>query len=116
VGVPNHPRVWRKSVLMEMGNYSEYLPIADDYELLVLTCLKTKMLKINKLGYIQFKNDGNSNFSLIRNREITKLQHHISHNYYQRFNIREFFREQGVTEHIKRENKCINITVDTCLD
>ena len=116
VGVPNHPRVWRKSVLMELGNYSEYLHIADDYELLLLTCLKTKMLKINQLGYIQFKNDGNSNFSLIRNREITKLQNQISHNYYQRFNIREFFKEHGVTEHIKRENNCINITIDTSLD
>ncbi len=116
VGVPNHPRVWRKSVLMEIGNYSECLPIADDYELLVLTCLKTKMMKINKLGYIQYKNKDNNNFSLIRNYEITKLQNHISHSYYNRFQIPEFFKNQGVQERVLRENKCINITLDTCLN
>ncbi len=115
VGVPNHPRAWRKSTLLEIGNYSECLPIADDYELLVLTCLKTKMLKINKLGYIQYKNSGNNNFSLIRNREITKLQNAISRNYYQKFNVPEFFRNQGVEESKKRENKCINITIDSAI-
>lgn len=115
VGVPNHPRAWRKSVLMEIGNYSECLPIADDYEVLVLTCLKTKMMKINKLGYIQYKNNSNNNFSLIRNGEITKLQNKISHHYYNRFNIHEFFKNHGVEERIERQNKCINITVDTCL-
>ncbi len=116
VGVPNHPRAWKKSVLMEIGNYSEALPIADDYELLLLTCLHTKMMKINKLGYIQYKNKSNNNFSLIRNGEITKLQNMISQIYYQKYNIQQFFKDKGVTEKEKRENKCINITVDTCLD
>lgn len=116
VGVPNHPRAWRKSVLMEIGNYSECLPIADDYEILVLTALKTKMLKINKLGYIQYKNSGNNNFSLIRNGEITKLQREISHHYYQKFDIPEFFRKQCVEEKIKKENAKINITVESCIN
>ena len=115
VGVPNHPRAWRKSVLMEIGNYSECLPIADDYEILVLTALKTKMLKINKFGYIQYKNSGNNNFSLIRNGEITKLQNEISKHYYQKFNIPEFFRKQCVEEKVKKENAKINITVDSCI-
>jgi len=113
VGVPNHPRAWRKSVLMDIGNYNEALPIADDYELLVLTCLNTKMLKINKLGYVQFKNNNNNNFSLIRNFEITKLQRWISHVYYQLFNITDFFKNLCVTESIERNNHCINITIDS---
>lgn len=109
VGVPNHPRAWKKDVLIEIGNYSEALPVADDYELLVLTCLKTKMLKINKFGYIQYKNNSNNNFSLIRNREITKLQNNISKNYYEKFKIPEFFEKNNVSESKNRENKFINL-------
>lgn len=115
VGVPNHPRAWRKSVLMDIGNYHEALPIADDYELLVLTCLNTKMLKINKLGYVQFKNNGNNNFSLIRNFEITKLQRWISHIYYKLFDITHFFKNLGVSESVEKQNNCINITTDSCI-
>src|SRR5690349_18059482 len=44
--VPNHPRVWRKNVLEEIGGYSEAITVADDYELLVRTMLHTKMLFI----------------------------------------------------------------------
>ena len=32
-----------------------------------------KVAKIRKLGYIQFMNDNNNNFSLIRNGEINRL-------------------------------------------
>ncbi len=115
VGVPNHPRAWRKSVLTEIGNYSECLPIADDYEILVLTALKTKMLKINKFAYIQYKNSGNNNFSLIRNGEITKLQKEISHHYYQKFDISEFFRKQCVEEKVKKEGAKINLIIDSAI-
>ncbi len=109
VGVPNHPRAWRKNVLMEIGNYSEALPVADDYELLLLTSLKTKMLKINKFGYIQYKNNSNNNFSLIRNWEINKLQSNISKKYYDIFKINEFFAQNGVEENKKKEYKHINL-------
>lgn len=74
VAIPNHPRIWRKDFLISIGNYSELLPIADDYELFIRTALsKTKIIKINELGYIQYMNDGNNNFSLIRNSEINRL-------------------------------------------
>ena len=73
VSVPNHPRIWRRSTLLEIGNYSEMLPISDDYELLLRTAVKTKMVKIHKLGYVQYMNDGGNNFSLIRNSEINRL-------------------------------------------
>lgn len=73
VAVPNHPRIWRRKTLLEMGNYSEMLPISDDYELLLRTAVKTKTVKIHKLGYVQYMNDGGNNFSLIRNSEINRL-------------------------------------------
>jgi len=73
VGVPNHPRIWKRSVLNDIGNYSEYLPICDDQELIMRTAVKTKMARVHKLAYIQYMNDGWNNFSLIRNSEINRL-------------------------------------------
>ena len=73
VGLPNHPRIWKRSVLNEIGNYSEYLPICDDQELILRTAVKTKMARVHKLAYIQYMNEGWNNFSLIRNSEINRL-------------------------------------------
>ena len=70
---PNHPRIWRKSVLNELGSYCEYLPICDDYEIILRTCVSTKIAKVHKIGYIQYMNDSNNNFSLIRNSEINRI-------------------------------------------
>jgi hypothetical protein len=67
------------------------------------------MLKINKFGYIQYKNNSNNNFSLIRNWEINKLQSKISKNYYEKFKIPEFFKQNNVSELTNRENKFINL-------
>ena len=73
VCVPNHPRIWRMKTLLEIGNYSEFLPICDDHELLIRTAVNTKIAKIAKIGYIQYMNDSNNNFSLIRNAEINRI-------------------------------------------
>lgn len=94
IGVPNHPRCWRKDVLQQIG-YSEAMAIADDYELLVQTCLNYKILRIAKLGYLQYKNENNNNFSLIRNGEITKLQRAVSAHYKSRLD--NFFKEKTTT-------------------
>lgn len=90
--VPNHPRVWRKSVLDQIGGYSESIPVADDYEVLLKTMLHTQMLYIPKLAYIQYKNNGGNNFSLIRNGEIFKLEKCISNDYRARFE--EFYKDK----------------------
>ena len=71
--MPNHPRIWKRDLLLQIGNYPEMLPICDDLEVLLRTCQHTKMLKIPKLAYIQFFNSGRNNFSLIRNSEINRL-------------------------------------------
>jgi glycosyltransferase involved in cell wall biosynthesis len=87
---PNHPRIWRKDALMKAGNYSEYLPICDDYEILLRTALTTKMAKISKLAYVQYMNDSNNNFSLIRNGEINRIgPHFIRPIFYEKFQIND---------------------------
>lgn len=71
---PNHPRIWKKDLLINiLENYSEYLYICDDYELLLKTALYTKIAKIHKCGYIQYVNDNNNNFSFICNSEINRI-------------------------------------------
>jgi glycosyltransferase involved in cell wall biosynthesis len=73
VSLPNHARIWRRETLFEIGNYSEFLPINDDQEILMRTAIKTKMAKIPGIGYVQYMNENNSNFSLIRNSEINRI-------------------------------------------
>ena len=97
--VPNHARIWRKSLLMDIGNYNEYLPISDDYEVLLRTCVNTKVAKLNKLGYIQYMNDNNNNFSLIRNGEINRLcSQYMFPIYYQKYDIHEVMKSKNAYE------------------
>ena len=96
---PNHPRIWRKDTLMNIGNFCEYLPICDDYEILLRTAINTKIAKIAKMGYIQYMNDNNNNFSLIRNAEINRIgPYFISPIYYEKFNIHQIMKEKDAYE------------------
>jgi glycosyltransferase involved in cell wall biosynthesis len=96
---PNHPRIWRKTALFEAGNYCEFLPICDDYEILLRTALTTKIAKIHKFGYIQYMNDNNNNFSLIRNGEINRIgPYYISPIFYNQYKINEHMKELGAYE------------------
>lgn len=96
---PNHPRIWRKSTLLDMGSYCEYLPICDDYEIILRTSISTKIAKIHKLGYIQYMNDSNNNFSLIRNAEINRIgPYYISPIYFKEFDINNEMAEKNAYE------------------
>jgi glycosyltransferase involved in cell wall biosynthesis len=96
---PNHPRIWRKSTLIEAGNYCEFLPICDDYEIILRTALTTKIAKFHKFGYIQYMNDNNNNFSLIRNGEINRIgPHFISPIFYDKFKINEHMKPLNAYE------------------
>ena len=96
---PNHPRIWRKDALIRAGNYSEYLPICDDYEILLRTALTTKMAKISKFAYVQYMNDSNNNFSLIRNGEINRIgPHFIRPIFYNNFKINEYMKTLNAHE------------------
>ena len=99
VGMPNHPRAWRKSVLLgKLGNYSKNLPVSDDYEVLYRSFLMTTMLQIDKFAYIQFRNKGGNNFTFIRNQEITKFQSRISVLYERSYRVNDRFRRIGVNQ------------------
>jgi len=129
ISVPNHPRIWRKDILLKIGNFSEFLPICDDYELILRTAINTKIAKIHKLGYIQYMNNNNNNFSLIRNSEINRLcQDEIYPQYYDLLNINKKMQDLDAFEDFsvlgkeiwKRDNyehkycnKIININYET---
>jgi glycosyltransferase involved in cell wall biosynthesis len=96
---PNHPRIWRKNVLLDIGNYCEFLPICDDYEILLRTAVNTKIAKIHKFGYIQYMNNENSNFSLIRNGEINRIgPQFISPIFYEKFQINSLMKKLDAYE------------------
>ena len=105
VSIPNHPRIWRKSTLLEMGNYNEMLPICDDYEVFLRTAVKTKIAKIPKLGYVQYMNNNNNNFSLIRNSEINRLVYPIRDQCFEAYHINEEMKKKDAYE--ENENKPI---------
>ena len=100
VCLPNHPRIWKRSVLMELESYSEFLPICDDYEILLRTCCsKYKVAKNNKAQYIQYMNDGGNNFSNIRNAEINRLgPQYISPMFYKKYEVHDKMRTLGAYE------------------
>jgi len=99
VCVPNHPRIWRTKILREIGNYSEFLPICDDHELLIRTAVNTKMAKIPTVGYIQYMNDNSNNFSLIRNAEINRLSRTtVYQQCYKAYSVTEKMKEQNAYE------------------
>ena len=60
VSVPNHLRAWRRDVYHMIGGHNRRLRIADDYDLIVRTFLKTKMVKIPMGCYLQFYHGENS--------------------------------------------------------
>ena len=98
VSTPNHARMWRRKVLLDIGSFNEYLPICDDYELLLRTAVHTKMVRIPKLGYIQYMNDHANNFSLIRNSEINRLRQYLTPLLYEKLNILSVMEQKGALD------------------
>jgi glycosyltransferase involved in cell wall biosynthesis len=91
VGVPNHIRAWRKEVYHAIGGHNRRLTIADDYELIVRTFLKTKFCHIDALGYYQYiyNNDtGQNTHDATRGdiqRRVRSIANHYNHDIAQRF-------------------------------
>jgi glycosyltransferase involved in cell wall biosynthesis len=50
---PNHIRAWRKSFYESIGGHNRELHVADDFEILVRTFLKTRMIRVPRLCYLQ---------------------------------------------------------------
>ena len=54
ISAPNHIRAWRKSFYESIGGHNKELHVADDYELVVRTFLKTRMVRVPMLCYLQY--------------------------------------------------------------
>lgn len=100
VAAPNHFRSWRKSVYDSIGGHNPLLHIADDYCLMVKTFLQTRMLRIPRLCYIQYRNS-TGNASQLRNRDIQRFVRYISMFYDKK--IHERLLELGVADTVWQE-------------
>lgn len=98
VCVPNHPRIWKREVIHAIGNYSEFLPICDDLELLLRTAIHTKMAKICQVSYVQYMNEGGNNFTWIRNKEICRLGPMIIDHFNKKYNVDEEMKKRDAYE------------------
>ncbi len=67
VSTPNHIRAWRKSFYESIGGHNTELHVADDYEIMVRTFLKTRMIRVPKLCYLQHIGDSAQQ---VRNQDI----------------------------------------------
>ena len=104
VGVPNHVRAWRREVYFAVGGHNRDLTIADDYELVVRTFLKTKFCKIPKLGYIQYiisSGDGHNTHDVSR-ADIQRRVRTIASHYNEA--IKDRFEELGVKDWVYEAN------------
>jgi len=54
VSAPNHIRAWRRSFYESIGGHNTELHVADDYEIMVRTFLKTRMVRVPRLCYLQY--------------------------------------------------------------
>lgn len=85
VGAPNHVRSWRRDCYLEIGGHCRHLHVADDYELLVRTFLATRMARVPKLTYLQWRNRASAieggNTHKARNKEIQRLTRSFSQHY-----------------------------------
>jgi O-antigen biosynthesis protein len=98
VGVPNHVRAWRRSTYFEIGGHNRNLAVADDYELIVRTFLKTITCKIPKLGYVQFlyNNANGQNTHDLARADIQRRVRTIG--YYYNEQIKNRFEELGLKD------------------
>lgn len=81
VGVPNHFRCWRRNTYFELNRHNNKLAVVDDYELLLRTFLKTRMIHIGEVLYVQYMNTGGNNTQEPRRAEIQRLVQRIQQHY-----------------------------------
>ena len=113
VGVPNHIRTWRRDIYFSVGGHNRNLSIADDYELIVRTFLKTKFVKIPKLGYLQYiyNNSNGRNTHDLSRADIQRRVRSIM--YFYNDAINERFQELGVIDYAYKENKDNPLNVES---
>jgi glycosyltransferase involved in cell wall biosynthesis len=103
VGVPNHVRAWRRDAYEAIGGYASEVHVADDYELLVRTFLHTRMVHVQRFGYMQFLQRDGGNTQRRRNKEIQRLVRLFHARYEDEIHAR--FVELGVDDFIWRDGQ-----------
>ncbi len=69
ISAPNHIRAWRKSFYDSIGGHNKELHVADDYEIMVRTFLKTRMVRVPRLCYLQYVSNSTQQ---LRNQDIQR--------------------------------------------
>jgi glycosyltransferase involved in cell wall biosynthesis len=69
ISAPNHIRAWRKSFYESIGGHNKELHVADDYDIIIRSFLKTRMIRVPKLCYLQYFSNTTQ---CIRNRDIQR--------------------------------------------
>ena len=100
VGVPNHARAWRRSAYEALGGYGSEIHVADDYEIILRTFLSTRMVHVQRFGYIQYLSRDGANTQRVRNKEIQRLVRAFAQRY--EAEIHERFNALGVDDFIWR--------------
>jgi len=98
VGVPNHFRAWDREFYHSIGGHNRRLTIADDYELIIRTFLKTRMVGIRKLCYLQFYHNS-STLNNTQDSSRADIQRRVrSIAQYYNIDIKNRFEELGVKD------------------
>jgi len=100
ISSPNHIRAWRKSFYESIGGHNKELHVADDYEIMVRTFLKTRMVWVPKLCYLQYISNTTQQ---VRNKDIHRHVRSIRV-HYDRI-IHDRFLELGCKDFIWDEKK-----------
>ena len=101
VGVPNHVRAWRADAYHALGGYGSEIHVCDDYEILIRTFLHTRMVHVQRLGYVQYMQRGGGNTQRVRNKEIQRLVRIFRYRY--EHEIRERFAQLGIDDFVCRD-------------
>jgi O-antigen biosynthesis protein len=109
VGTPNHVRAWTRRAYEAAGGHASEIHVVDDYELCIRTFLTTRMIHIQRFGYIQYLGRDASNTHRARNREIQRLVGLFAHRYNNE--IHERFVQLGVEDFIWTENGTLDWSV-----
>ncbi len=102
-GVPNHVRAWTSKAYWEAGGHNPAIPVCDDYEIVLRTFLTTRMVRVNRCGYIQHFGDSNSQDP--RRPEIQRLCLYFSYAYTDRVSVR--IKELGGDDFMMRNGNLI---------
>jgi glycosyltransferase involved in cell wall biosynthesis len=107
VSSPNHIRAWRRSFYESIGGHNKELHVADDYEIMVRTFLKTRIILVPKLCYIQYIG---STAQELRNKDIHRHVRSIRAHYDRM--IHDRFLELGCEDFIwNQKNGCSDFNI-----